>query len=50
MTRFVFTIVGILLPVSVAAEVRTWADAKGKHTVEAEFVELKDDKVVLTAL
>jgi thiol-disulfide isomerase/thioredoxin len=29
------------------AEVRTWSDSKGKFTLEAEFLSLKDDKVLL---
>ena len=29
------------------ASARTWTDAKGKFRIEAEFVELKDPKVVL---
>jgi hypothetical protein len=29
------------------SEIRTWSDSTGKHKVEAEFVELKDQKVTL---
>lgn len=35
------------LLVTVEVSARTWTDAKGKFRIEAEFVELKDGKVVL---
>jgi thiol-disulfide isomerase/thioredoxin len=39
----IFTLVSTLA----AAEVRTWSDASGKHSIEAEFLSLQDGKVRL---
>ena len=37
----------VIAPIARAAEMRTWTSATGSHTTEAEFVELKDDGIVV---
>ncbi len=36
-----------LIPTAAFGEPRTWRDSTGKFSVEAELVEVKDEKVVL---
>jgi hypothetical protein len=43
-------ICGLLLAPAQPSWARKWTDNTGKFSVEAEFVEVKDDKVVLLLL